>query len=227
MAKKAKKNSDALGTIVTIVSIATLLLSYGYLSKQINILVQVVLLLILLFFFNFFLFARKETTNLHTAVWMFEMLFVFLSLFINFRYFSFLKKGIIPFWQIALAVGIAAGVAATAFMCKHTRFWGRIGCFALSFFLVAFTVEMMIANLNYALDFSKPTKTIITIEDKDFDYNRRSPNSYEFEFTIDGREFDIEVPSSVYDEYDVGDIYELIVYNGAFDEAFYMSNDVT
>lgn len=225
MAEKTKKNSGVLATIITIVSIAALLLSYGYLSKQINILVQVALFLVLLFFFNLFLFTKREMNNLHTVVWLFEIFYLVIMQLINFSHYEFLSGYFTPFWEIPLLIGTALGITVIVLIWKQSKFWGKLGYFILVVFITTALLASVITNLNYALDFSEPTKTVITIEDKDIDLRRKAPASYKFRFVKGSKKHYVEVPASVYNEYDVGDIYDLVVYNGAFGEEFYICAD--
>ena len=51
--------------------------------------------------------------------------------------------------------------------------------------------------------------------------HRKSPDSYEFEMTVDGKTFDLEVGRREYKKYEVGDTYTFKEYKGAFGKPFY------
>ena len=132
----------------------------------------------------------------------------------------------IPFLPLSLAVGVLVSTVVMAkWLWKGSRFWGRIGYFVLCCFLATALCASCILHANYALDFSEPEEYILVIEDKDCDHHRKSPNSYEFTFSVDGQSFDLEVAYAEYRTYAVGDTYRVLRYAGAFGEPFYISGE--
>lgn len=134
-----------------------------------------------------------------------------------------------PFWLAALIITIPLGAALVlatpkkVFETKSGIGWILLGALILGFVLW-FAVHSFIVHLNYALDVTKPTEYTAVIEDKEHHRNRKSPDVYEFEFTIDGETFDLEVNWLIYDDYEIGDIFSFYRYNGAFRKPFYLSD---
>ena len=59
------------------------------------------------------------------------------------------------------------------------------------------------------------------IEDKHVHRNAKSTDTYEFEMTVDGESFDLNVGEREYKRYEVGDTYTFKEYKGAFGKPFY------
>ena len=122
-----------------------------------------------------------------------------------------------------LTIGITVGVLlSVVFFWKGKSIATRILIMILSCLVCVVFSWAMITNLNYLLDFSEPKYYSAVIEDKDFDHHRKSPDSYEFKLTADGKSFYLEVPRSTYKAYDVGDTYSFKKYNGAFGKPFFL-----
>lgn len=140
--------------------------------------------------------------------------------------YSFYKEPFIPFWEISLALGLAVGIFVTVkWLWKGAGWGGRIGGVILCTVLVFFLCWIPLCHLNYLLDFEPPAEKQAVIEEKDVVRHRKSPDSYEFELTVDGESFDLEVGWSEYDRYEVGDTYTFKAYKGAFGKPFYMAED--
>ena len=140
--------------------------------------------------------------------------------------YSFYKEPFIPFWEISLALGLAVGIFVTVkWVWKGTGWGGRIGSLVLCTVLAFFLCWIPLCHLNYLLDFEPPAEKQAVIEEKDVVRHRKSPDSYEFELTVDGESFDLEVGWSEYGRYEVGDTYTFKAYKGAFGKPFYMAED--
>ena len=79
-------------------------------------------------------------------------------------------------------------------------------------------------HFNYMLDLTPPTEYNAIIEQKEHHHHRKSPDSYEFEITADGKTFDLEVELRIYNHYEVGDTFTFYRYEGAFGKEFYLSD---
>lgn len=150
--------------------------------------------------------------------------------FMGFAYtvsaYSFYKEPFIPFWEISLALGLAVSIFVTVkWVWKGAGWGGRIGSIALGTVLVFFLCWISLCHLNYLLDFQPPVEKQAVIEEKDIIRHRKSPDSYEFEMTLDGETFDLEVEGREYNRYEVGDTYTFKEYKGAFGKPFYMAED--
>ena len=140
--------------------------------------------------------------------------------------YSFYKEPFTPFWEICLALGLAVGVFVTVkWVWKGTGWGGRIGSMVLCTVLVFFLCCVSLCHLNYLLDFEPPAEKQAVIEEKQVRRHSKSPDSYEFELTVDGESFDLEVDWAEYQRYEAGDIYTFQAYKGAFGKPFYMAED--
>ncbi|MBQ9151742.1 MAG: hypothetical protein IJX72_05780 [Clostridia bacterium] len=140
--------------------------------------------------------------------------------------YSFYKEPFLPFWEISLILGLAIGIFVTVkWVWKNTGVGGRIGSIALSTFLSFFLIWIFLCHLNYLLDFHPPVEKQAVIEKKDEDYNRKSPNTYSFQMTVDGETFYLDVDWMEYQLYEVGDTYTFEEHRGAFGKPFYIAED--
>lgn len=140
--------------------------------------------------------------------------------------YSFYKEPFIPFWEISLTLGLAVGIFVTVkWIWTGTGWGGRIGSIALCAVLVFFLCCLALCHLNYLLDFQPPVEKKAVIEEKDIILHHKSPDSYEFEMTVDGEPFYLEVKWAEYQRYEVGDTYTFKEYRGAFGKPFYIAED--
>lgn len=136
--------------------------------------------------------------------------------------YTFPQEPFVPFWEISLILGVALGAFVTVkIIWKQSGIGGRIGSFALVTLISALFIMVTVCHLNYLLDFQSPTEIRAVIEDKEITHHRKSPDSYEFELTVDGESFDLEVGKREYKRYEVGDTYTFKEYKGAFGKPFY------
>ena len=220
---RPKHKLNKLATTVTIVSLVVLLLSFGYLSRQINLLIETTVLFSYVFFFNLFLFTKRDMNDGNILIWIFGSFYLVIKQCINFSHYSFLSGGLTPFWIIPLIIGLSAGILLVAFMWKNIKFWDKVLFFVILTAVITIFLSIMITNLNYALDYKEHTKTIITIEDKRVSGGYKKLTTYKFRFTQNDKKYYVEVPASDYAKYRVGDIYDIVVCEGAFGEEFYIS----
>lgn len=84
-----------------------------------------------------------------------------------------------------------------------------------------------IDNLNYALDASEPTTHLCEITDKSYKIGRRHQRGYHrFKVEIDGENFWIDVTSSQFDHYSVGDDFAVNLHSGFLDEPYLISRNI-
>jgi MFS family permease len=155
--------------------------------------------------------------------------------------YTFLSGGFLPFWEISLILGAIVGVIAFLWLRRAIqKTMQKISTLrrtkqeillelamqlvfaVLPFILSTFVFSFIITHLNYALDYSEPEEYRAIIEDKDYTRRRKDADSYEFTVTVDGKQYDIDVPSSVYNSYDVGDRFNFKKYKGFFGKEFFM-----
>jgi hypothetical protein len=134
-----------------------------------------------------------------------------------------------PFWGVALVLSLLLIVAALfllpkkIFETKSGIGWLLLGGLLVGF-LLWFVVHSFIMHFNYMLDLTPPIEYNAIIEQKEHHHHRKSPDSYEFEITADGKTFDLEVELRIYDHYEVGDTFTFYRYEGAFGKEFYLSD---
>ena len=149
---------------------------------------------------------------------------VFIYLLLNGFNYSFIGGSDIDILLTALIISVLVAAFVTfRILWNNCRAMGRIGYFLLFLFITFAFSFNLIGNLNYALDFSEPIEECAVIEKKDIDYNSKGPDSYEFELTVDGERFFLEVSSDEYDRYLEWDLYYFKKYKGAFNKPFYLS----
>jgi hypothetical protein len=170
-------------------------------------------------------FKKREARG---AVWGVSFGFVgglvsFMGLGFTVSAYSFYEEPFIPFWEICLAVGLLVSVFVTVkWIWKGTGWGGRIGSIVVCTCMVFLFCWIPLCHLNYLLDF-EPTEIHAVIEEKEKVRHRKSPDSYEFEMTVDGETFDLEVGRREYNRYEVGDTYTFYEYKGAFGKPFYIA----
>ena len=207
--------------ILTTVSLLLLSFPQIFFARKTVVLLDILLFFTLLVSLVFSCITAKKV-SLNAISWLLELCYLWLRLI--FRALDY--SGNFSFWKIALVIGVLAGAAITVkWLWKGSRFWGRIGYFALCSFLITSSLWACIAHLNYALDFSEPQEYILVIEGKEHHRHRKSPDSYEFVFTVDGETFDLKVASFEYRTYAIGDTYRVLRYAGVFGEPFYISGE--
>ena len=140
--------------------------------------------------------------------------------------YTFLDSpGALKFWGGSLIFGLICGV-----ICAILLFNGAIALkddrtsekVALVFLAVAVGFFMFMSSayhLNYALDPDPPREETVIITNKDVRSSGKS-TKHEFYFWYDGEERKIDVSSDTYDLTEVGDRFEILVCNGAFDKPF-------
>lgn len=153
------------------------------------------------------------------------ILLSFMGLGFTVSAYFFYEESFVPFWEICLAVGLLVSVFVTVkWVWKGTGWVGRIGSLALCTCMVFLFCWIPLCHLNYLLD-PQPTEIHAVIEEKEKVRHRKSPDSYEFEMTVDGETFDLEVGRREYDRYEVGDTYTFYEYKGAFGKPFYIAEE--
>ena len=75
--------------------------------------------------------------------------------------------------------------------------------------------------INRNFDKSEPTSYVVTVLDKDYDFNRRSPDDYSFDVEIEGERVKIHVSDNTYRSHEVGDKLFVFKYSGVFGHEYY------
>lgn len=137
--------------------------------------------------------------------------------------YAFAEIALFPLWYVALAPGLLCGWLFVAkLMVKGLSVGKQIGAFLIISALCFFAAGTVLAHLNHFFDTSQPKQFVVVIEDKEYRHRKHSSH-HEFTVTAQGDTFDIEVPRSHYDYYEVGDSYVIEYREGAFGEPYYMA----
>ena len=129
------------------------------------------------------------------------------------------------FWEISLVIGIIAAIIAFYYakidVLELTKSLNLVFTPILICFLFFSITWITAMNLNYALDSNEPTQQIATIVDKDVDTGGKS-RDYTFTLDLDGQTFDLNVSSSTYYDYEIGEEFTIEYRQGAFNHPFYI-----
>ena len=137
--------------------------------------------------------------------------------------YAFAEIGLFPLWYVALAPGLLCGWLFVAKLMEKGHSPGKqIGMFLLMSLIMFFVAGTVLAHLNHFFDTSQPKQFVVVIEDKEYRHRKHSSH-HEFTVTAQGDTFDIEVPRSHYDYYEVGDSYVIEYREGALGEPYYMA----
>ena len=137
--------------------------------------------------------------------------------------YAFAEIDFFPLWYVALALGLLCGWLFVAKLMEKGHSAGKqIGMFLLMSLIMFFVAGTVLAHLNHFFDTSQPKQFVVVIEDKESRHRKHSSH-HKFTVTAQGDTFDIEVPRSHYDYYEVGDSYVIEYREGAFGEPYYMA----
>lgn len=137
--------------------------------------------------------------------------------------YTYVNDGMFPWWPVALAVGALAGVAFAVKVMDGEGVGKRI-LFCVVITIVVFVFAgIILGHINHVFDTGEAVRYYVEIEDKDIDLHSRGPDTYDFEVTVNGDTFDIQVPLSDYYSHDVGDSYVIEYHEGALGEPYYIA----
>ena len=137
--------------------------------------------------------------------------------------YAFAEIALFPLWYVALPLGLLCGWLFVAKLMEKGHSAGKqIGMFLLMSLIMFFVAGTVLAHLNHFFDTSQPKQFVVVIEDKEYRHRKHSSH-HKFTVTAQGDTFDIEVPRSHYDYYEVGDSYVIEYREGALGEPYYMA----
>ena len=109
---------------------------------------------------------------------------------------------------------------------KLYRDWEKLIWVPLVALLCGFVlVWLTVASMNVYLDTSTPTYEEYVIVDKDIKTGSRQVTTYEFDVKKDDTIFTIGVSETAYYSHEVNDTIKLSIYNGAFNEPYYIHEE--
>lgn len=130
-------------------------------------------------------------------------------------------------WQLSLVLGAATGAAACWLMyhgfiqLKDDRMSEKICWCVMAVFVGFFLVWSTANNLNYMLDTSEPEHFDARIVDKEIDSSGKTTD-YEITVVLDEEEVTFDVSQSVYFHYEVGQFLPVELYQGFFNDPYYI-----
>ena len=180
----------------------------------------------------FFKQHKKERNDFRCCIPFLTTLFELLMRSISNAFF-FASDGM-PFLVIGAIIGsILTIVHIVKGIMKKEKGFIHYGILSLSIFTITAAFCMIILlNINYALDFSKPERDTAVIVDAEEEFKRSyrrhsiSHMRYEFIVLMDGEEIDITVSSKQYCEFSVGDSIIVNKYKGALGSHYYVIESI-
>ncbi len=138
--------------------------------------------------------------------------------------YTFIDVPFLPFWEISLIVGFLISGFVILKWGRGGKLWAKIVGIPLFALVIALVFIIFISHLNFVLDFHEPVECMARIEEKEHHRHTKSPDTYSFSLTVDGKTFDLEVDLLEYERYEEGDTYVFERYQGAFGKSFYISD---
>ena len=109
---------------------------------------------------------------------------------------------------------------------KLYRDWEKLIGLPLAVLLGGFLLTWLtVASMNVYLDTSAPTYEEYVIVDKDIKAGSRQVTTYEFDVKKDDTTFTIGVSETAYYSHEANDTIKLSIYNGAFNEPYYIHEE--
>ncbi len=165
---------------------------------------------------------KQEDKNFKTLIFILLLcIAVYIALFITSVQYEFINGGNLPFLLFALIAGVASGVLITfLWLRKILKVRQLIGsCLLISFFAALLFYSLSV-HANFLFDPTPTQSYSVMIEEKERDRHRKW-TEYEFTFTIDGKQLDLNVSPFEYAKYEAGDTYNVNYHQGAFGVPFY------
>ncbi len=204
-------------------------------SNRILCLIFTGLLLFTACIFIYSLIRDSDNTNMLLT---FEAVFYLIFVLDFSRYTKQTNK--LAFLLIPIIISICFSALATivgSLVLKKRKSWAQkkakkehVGPLILvAFFTLIFSwmiSYITVDNLNYVFDSSRPASYSAKIVDKSYTGRNRNIRSYRLKLEINGETVWIYVTSSQYSSYSAGEDFEVNLYNGAFGEQYFISEDI-
>lgn len=195
-----------------------------FISARIVILLEIIIFYILVVRVLTFYFKRQKYSQ--TVICL--MAFIILMMLLDMDNFTFINNdGDLHFWQLSVITAIIATIATIILITKKILFFDEKQKFyrysaPLFVFVVAFMMSWTSINdLNYALDYSKPTLNVGMITDKKVTRTSKNYRRYILIVSVNGGEKEFYVDDTEYDDRKIGDFMRITLYKGAFNDPYY------
>ena len=172
------------------------------------------------------IFLYQKYGVAYKSIWLFGVLSYFTTIVVVLRV-KYLHGGLnSTFLWSAILVSIIIFVPYLIYGIRHFKLyrdWEKLIGLPLAVLLGGFVLTWLtVASMNVYLDTSAPTYEEYTIIDKDVKAGSRQVTTYELEVKKDDTVFTIGVSEIAYYRHEVNDTIKLSVYNGAFNEPYYI-----
>lgn len=134
--------------------------------------------------------------------------------------FPFLVADIIGALLVAALVGVLLFTGVIKL--KQDKAVERVSLVFMTALLVLLFADFSLRNINYAFDTSEPALISAVVDNKRKSSSRKGPDNYYLIVTVDGKELDLDVSLSEFQNTEVGDTVGIKKYNGAFNKPFFM-----
>ena len=209
--------------IISTVSLLLLVFPSILFSRQVVLMLYILLFPCIIFCLIFFFKAHKKA-GINLTVWICVASYLIIVFIVRLGDYSFIHSTPISFLFIGLIIGMFFSIIV---MVKW--FWGnntafvRIVIFLTLLIFSAIFFWGMLLHFNYTFDFNEPKIYTLEIEEKDIDGGKHV--DYYFIFSIDEKQLKVAVPYSEFFSHEVGDCYSVKLHQGAFGKEFYISNE--
>lgn len=172
------------------------------------------------------IYIYKTTGEEYKSIWLFGV-FSYLSTVV----FSLRTQNINDDWWLTLVVPAIVVAVIVLIPClvygiqefRICRDWEKLICIPLLGLMGGFIFTFLtISSMNVYLDTSDPTYEEFIIVDKDVRTGARQITTYELEVQKGDTVFTIGVSEEAYYHYEINDSITLSIYNGAFNEPYYL-----
>ena len=172
------------------------------------------------------IYLYKKHGIAYKSIWLFGAFSYLSTAFIVLRVKYLHDEFTSPFMWVSIIVSIIIFVPCLIYGIKYFksyRDWEKLIGVPLAALLLGFvSTWLTVSSMNVYLDMSTPTYEKYIIIDKDIKAGSRKITTYEFEVKKDYIYFTIGVSETSYYSYEVNDTIRLSVYNGAFNEPYYI-----
>ena len=172
------------------------------------------------------IYLYKKHGIAYKSIWLFGAFSYLSTVFIVLRVKYLHNEFTSPFIWVAIIVSIIIFVPCLIYGIKYFKLyrdWEKLIGVPLAALLLGFvSTWLTVSSMNVYLDMSTPTYEKYIIIDKDIKAGSRQITTYEFEVKKDDIVFTIGVSETSYYSYEVNDTIRLSVYNGAFNEPYYI-----
>jgi hypothetical protein len=172
------------------------------------------------------IFLYQKYGVAYKSIWLFGVLSYFTTIVVVLRVKYLHGELNSTFLWSAILVSIIIFVPCLIYGIRYFKLyrdWEKLIGLPLAVLLGGFVLTWLtVASMNVYLDTSAPTYEEYTIIDKDVKAGSRQVTTYELEVKKDDTVFTIGVSEIAYCRHEVNDTIKLSVYNGAFNEPYYI-----